>query len=252
MRKSSCQRQRTTAIAYFLFVFSVFGEESKMEIDVEMHGIASPIVYSPNSMMSEVVRKLFVEENYEIGIFPSVGYSDEHLFGIVIRRKSDGFECLVKRISLRDVYTNHSISLELLAEADLVVRSSKIDSTSVKVLADLLREKIVDSSYHSKITRNRYRSLDGVKFDVYVRGTSNDAYDEYSARVIDGIPRSSYSCSTVVHCLVDLVLSKRVLDEGVSPLEKLVEFLKTDDNETVDPFLKVADPIPEIEPPLVR
>ena len=226
----------------------LFADDKESVSSVEiLHGMCSPIVLSPESENAIISRRLFTELDYELAIFSSLSRSGDYLSGCVIRKQSDGYSCIVKRIKLSDLLADGEISLDLVSTAPVDIRSSRIEGDAVRVISGYLKKRLMGARYHGLEARDACRSLDGVAYDVYVKG--DEAYDGYSACIVDPFRKSSYSCSVILYALVHLVVADE--PQRDKPLGMLVDYLKSSSNgksTAVDPFLEAPEPVPDVGP----
>ena len=247
---------RVNRISGFLWVFLILavpfssGDEDDFGDQVgALSGRWSPIVLLPGSTRSAMTRKLFSGVDYEVAIIPSSTSSTGHYLCIEIQKINGSYRCLVKRVNRYDVIKGGVLSPEAIHESEVEVLSSEIDGKSVVILADYLRACVSGAVYHVDSAGPEFRATDAQTYDVYVKGRSQDGYEDYSATVVDHALTSGRSCSIVTSSLAALVLGKN--NEPLNLLVAYLESLAEGDSTAIDPFLGSSDPDPEVElPPL--
>ena len=223
-------------------------ETSVAASNVDLAGRWSPIVLAPG-LGREITQKLFTEKDYRFAILPSSNHFQGHILAFVVREEGGVFRCYLKRVKREDVFVDNRFSPEALSESEIEIDSAVISGEAVTELSRFLRDSTSSAVYHPGPLEGKFRILDGQNFHVYVKGRDDDAYEDFSASVIDHPVKSSLSCVTICS-----VLAALVLENDKDPLNKLVQYFKltTEDGADVkDPFLKDPEPLPDfVLPPL--
>ena len=218
---------------------------SKCQFEPTCH----PIVPLPSSQSNLIRQKLIDEEEFELAIRLTSHCNEGLFWAFVVKRDDSGYKCFVKRVLLEDIVRDHRVDPALVAGCNVDVESRVIDSDSVKILVDTLRQQVSKAKYQTK--GPGADRLDGTDYEVFVKGAPGDPYRVYAGVVDDGGKRSSRSCSAITFALAHLVLSENDKMRA-DPLNRLTKYLKSLADGTAegdDPFLNKEIPAPDFELP---